>query len=354
MPNRTKTQNFILVFCLYSIFCLIFCIEAQGAGTSGNAFLKIGIGAKPAGMGEVSVAVTDDVSSIYWNPAGLAQVKNTQLSAMHIEWFDDIRYEWIGFAQPLTTRFAVAADVSYLYMGSIPRTIESVSEGYEADGTFSPVDMAVRVAFAAKLFKHFLAGGSFQRVQSRINFNDVTKQKIEDKTSQSMAIDIGGIYHVPIITGLSVGGCFQNFGRQNKAFIEKNESMPFAFNVGVSYKTLVSTGKTQDKKQENKTTGTDTSKPDAKPQPQNFGALTVAMDINFPTDSPVGTHIGIEYRFGNGIAIRGGYRTGTGFDFPSGLSGGFGYGTGDYQLDYAFVPYGNLGNTHRVSFTIRF
>jgi hypothetical protein len=88
--------------------------------------------------------------------------------------------------------------------------------------------------------------------------------------------------------------------------------------------------------------------------PVSTGTLIVALDLDFPADDSVGARMGAEYLFGNGIAIRAGYRTGTGFDFPSGLCAGAGYGTDTYQLDYALVPYGDIGSTHRISFTVRF
>ena len=89
-----KAYNFVRLLCILLISFLLLIphiVEAGGVGTSGNAMLKIGVGARATSMGEASVAATDDVTSIYWNPAGLVLVRNSQISAMHIEWFDDIR-----------------------------------------------------------------------------------------------------------------------------------------------------------------------------------------------------------------------------------------------------------------------
>jgi hypothetical protein len=343
-----SASNFCIILIFYFLFTS-YITEANGAGTSGNSMLKIGVGAKATSMGEASVAATDDIASIYWNPAGLVQIKNSQLSAMHIEWFDDIRYEWLAFAQPLSKRAAIGVDVSYMYMGSISRTIESSTEGYEQDGTFSPVDMAGRVALSVKAFKNTLLGASIQRIQSKVSFDKVTKEKISDKTAQGMAIDLGGIYNITRIPGLSVGGCLQNLGGQTKAYFTEKASMPFAFNIGMAYKVQMLSEKAP---------ATETPKdkePKTKTEPSSSpSALTIATDLSFPNDSSINARFGAEYRFGNGISLRGGYRTGRGSSFPSGLSAGIGYDSKDYQVDYAIVPYGDLGNTHRVSFTIRF
>lgn len=328
------------------VICLIFSYiaEGRGVGTSASSALRIGVGGRSVGMGEAATAAVNDVSSIFWNPAGLISVNNSQFSAMHIEWFSDIRYEWIGFAQSIADKATIAADISYLHMGTIPRTIESLTEGYEQDGTFSPTDIAGRLAFASKVFKNLSIGGSIQRLQSRVGFNEVTKERINDRIAQSIAIDFGCIYDVPVAKGLSVAGCFQNLGNQTRAFFEEKEPMPTSINFGTAYKKIIH-------RKENKKNNSE----ETTPQPESGpNIITVAMDINFPSDNSPNIRIGGEYTFSNGISIRSGYRTGTGFDFPSGLCGGLGYDSSEYRIDYAFVPYGSLGNTHRISLTVRF
>ncbi len=352
------------VSCLFSLVTILFLsflavpAACRDVGTSGSAVLKVGVGARPTSMGEASVAVAGDVSNIYWNPAGLVQIRNSELSAMHIEWFDDIRYEWVGYAQPVASWGTVAADISYVHTGSIVRTIESTTEGYEENGTFTAADIAGRFALAGKVFKGILVGASLQVLQSRVDFDNLTKAMIGDKTAQSTSINLGVLYNTPI-PDLTVGGCFQNWGAQTQAFISEKEPLPFAFRVGASYKVLMA-----DRKAETTETGEDadsvgnaeslTSEVSGLRSQVSTGTLIVALDLDFPADDSVGARMGAEYLFGNGIAIRAGYRTGTGFDFPSGLCAGAGYGTDTYQLDYALVPYGDIGSTHRISFTVRF
>jgi len=52
------------------------------------------------------------------------------------------------------------------------------------------------------------------------------------------------------------------------------------------------------------------------------------------------------------LALRAGYRTGQ--DIGSGMSAEVGLRIGKIDLDYAYVPYGDLGNTHRISLEIKF
>lgn len=331
----------ICSFILFLTFSLI--AEGRGVGTSASSSLKIGVGGRSVGMGETAIAAVNDVSSIFWNPAGLVLVDNSQFSAMHIEWFSDIRYEWIGFAQPITDKATIAVDISYLHTGTIPRTIESLSEGYEQNGTFSPADIAGRIAFASKIIKNLLIGGSIQRLQSRVEFNEVTNERINDKIAQSIAVDLGCIYDIPIVKGLSIAGCLQNFGNQTHAFFEEKEPMPSSINFGTAYKKIIHRKETKESNSQ-----------ESNSQLVNANIITIAMDICFPSDNSPNIRVGGEYTFANGISIRSGYRTGTGFDFPSGICGGLGYDSDEYCIDYAFVPYGSLGSTHRVSLTIRF
>jgi len=334
---------------LFCILCLVIFTapaEGRGVGTSGSAALKIGIGARATAMGEASVAVVDDVSSIYWNPAGLFQIRDSQLSAMHMEWLDDIRYEWLGYAQPLASWATIAADVSYVSMGSIARTLESVTEGYEQDGTFTVSDLAGRVAVAGEIYKGIIAGASFQVLKSTVDFDDVTKEAIEDKTAQSTAINLGFLYNTPV-PDLKVGCSFQNMGGQTVAFVNEKEPLPFGFRLGVGYEAEVTGRKPELAEGEE----VEAVEPEVE---KAIGILIAAMDLALYADSSSGVRMGLEYQFSNGISVRGGYRTGTGLGFPSGLCGGAGYKTSTYQFDYAFVPYGDVGNTHRISFTIRF
>ncbi|MFC1717535.1 PorV/PorQ family protein [Candidatus Poribacteria bacterium] len=348
--RKSEIANILrLASCVFLMACLILPAQGRGPGTSGSTALKIGIGARSTGMGEASVAVAGDVSSIYWNPAGLFQIQGSQLSAMHMEWLDDIRYEWVGYAQPLASWGTIAADVSYVHMGDIVRTLESATEGYEENGIVTAADVAGRVAFASKVYRGVVVGASFQMLQSKVDFENVTKERMDDRTAKSTAIGIGVLYDTPV-PNLSAGCSFQNLGSQTEAFISKKEPLPFAFRMGAAYKTVVRGWKSEQPKEEETEEPIDSDvNLDRTP-----GTLVAAMDLDFPADNSPGIRMGLEYQFGNGIAVRGGYRTGTGLDFSDGFSGGMGYTTATYQVNYALVPYGDIGNTHRISFTIRF
>src|SRR5580765_128324 len=75
-------------------------LGGQRAGTSSATFLRIGIGARAVGMGETFVAVANDPSAIYWNPAGLASLQRRELSFSHVQWPADVHFEHLTLILP--------------------------------------------------------------------------------------------------------------------------------------------------------------------------------------------------------------------------------------------------------------
>src|SRR2546423_897852 len=65
---------------------------SSGAGTSGASVLNIPVGARAIGMGEAYPALADDASSLYWNPAGIALLNQSEASFMYNQLFEDLTY----------------------------------------------------------------------------------------------------------------------------------------------------------------------------------------------------------------------------------------------------------------------
>ena len=78
-----------------------FTLGEQRAGSASATFLKIGIGARATGLGESFVAVANDPSAIYWNPAGLASLQRQEISLSHLEWPAEIRFEHVSYVLPV-------------------------------------------------------------------------------------------------------------------------------------------------------------------------------------------------------------------------------------------------------------
>src|SRR5262245_49352629 len=74
---------------------------AASGGTTGAEILKIGVGARAIAMGEAYTAMADDVSSLYWNPAGLALMQERTASFMYNQMVRDMSYQNAAIGIPL-------------------------------------------------------------------------------------------------------------------------------------------------------------------------------------------------------------------------------------------------------------
>src|SRR5512140_3342709 len=70
--------------------------DVSKRGTTAAPFLTIGQGARALGMGSAFVAVADDPSAMYWNPAGIADLNGVNVVVEHTNWIADLQYEYLG------------------------------------------------------------------------------------------------------------------------------------------------------------------------------------------------------------------------------------------------------------------
>ena len=96
-----KLMRQLIILVLLLIY-IVLPVQAADEGVFGATapFLRFGVGARAFGMGGAYVAVADDATATYWNPAGLAQLNGNQLSAMHTELFMETKYDYLGVAFP--------------------------------------------------------------------------------------------------------------------------------------------------------------------------------------------------------------------------------------------------------------
>jgi hypothetical protein len=99
-------------------------LGGQRAGTSSATFLRIGVGARAVGMGESFVAVANDPSAIYWNPAGLASLQRRELAVSHVEWPADVSFSHLTLVLP-SRRFGGSIG---LQLGVLATDIEETTE----------------------------------------------------------------------------------------------------------------------------------------------------------------------------------------------------------------------------------
>ncbi len=310
---------------------------ADGEGTTAAPFLKIGTSARAEALGGAFTAVVDDVDATTWNPAGLTQLKRSSIGFTHLEWFEGIRYETLSYADKFDTFGAVGVTLGYLYLGDIPKTAETVSGDYDpsgSGGTFGASDLLVNLAWAGNLFVR----------ENRIGVGvKVIQEQIESSQSFSVGLDVGDqfllsktrwyrkaaeeAWAVNLIPG-TIAVALKNLGTPVKYSVQ-TDPLPMSAQVGFAYQFLEDD-------------------------------LSAALDLEYRMAEQLSVlHAGAEYWIRTGVrgaadpsldfALRAGYRTGYDATSAPGFSFGAGVIYSSVGLDYVFMPFGELGSTHRVS-----
>src|ERR1017187_7572860 len=135
---------------------------ASGPGTTAADVLKIGVGARAIGMGEAYTAQADDVSSLYWNPAGLALMQERQASFMYDKGYQGMSFQNANVGIPLENG-AIGGNLSYLSYGTI--------SGYNQDGASIGNQSAysgVGTVGAAWLGNQWSAGVNVKGIQEKL------------------------------------------------------------------------------------------------------------------------------------------------------------------------------------------
>lgn len=302
-------------------------VYAGEPGTTGANFLKIGVGARPIGMGGAFTAVSDDIYGIYWNPAGLIGLRYPEMTFMYNSHFEDITQQFGAYALPIRKGRRNAKGYSdrrtervfgwaFNYLG-----IKDI-DGYDAGGRaivdVKAYDFAGILSYAERLNERLSLGGNLKFI----------RQKLWEEESKSYALDLGAFYRINIGNSklkrdkLNLGLCIQNLGTEVK-FIEEEGPLPLSIKLGVSYLRRIC-----------------------------GESLTIALDGTMPNDNDFYICLGTEYWIRDLVGLRVGYRTNE--DLGSGLRMGIGLKASIISIDYALVPYGELGNTHRINLNINF
>ncbi|MCB0736906.1 MAG: PorV/PorQ family protein [Bacteroidetes bacterium] len=140
--------------------------QSPQARVYSNDFLNIGAGARAQGMANSLVSGTDDVYSIFWNPAGLARVgSDIQLGLNHTEYFQGAaNYDFGGIAFKLKDSAAFGVGVVRLGVDDIPNTIFLVQPDGTIDfnqvSSFAVADYAVFLSYGRTIGKLRLGGSS--------------------------------------------------------------------------------------------------------------------------------------------------------------------------------------------------
>jgi hypothetical protein len=143
---------------LFALFISNIGLYAQASAPKySNEFLSIGVGARALGMSNAYVSSVNDVTSGYWNPAGLLGIKDVaQAGLMHSEYFAGIaKYDFGAFAKPIDSVSALGITLIRFGVDDIPNTTELIDANgnidYSKISSFSAADYALMFSYARKL-----------------------------------------------------------------------------------------------------------------------------------------------------------------------------------------------------------
>ena len=309
-----KNLIIILIF-----VCFLFAEDNKSSSTA--LFLKITPGSRPAGMGNAFVGISDDVNSIYFNPAGTTLILYPELFVSYLQWFEGINSTYLSFVYPLGKQ-SVGVAVNYLSFGG---GFEFRDEnGVLIENAQDVYNAAIVLTFARRFPKNLNFGISVKSIL----------QKYGQFNANGFAVDISALF---LIEKFSFGLNVQNLGPQIIVSDVAN-NLPFSIRFGAGYK------------------------------PENN--ISIGIDVEKPQDTNVKLYTGVEYIYQDKYAVRVGYNQIDNFDLQKGWCFGVGAKTEigketswekisttgvSSSLDYAVTYFGEeLGYIHRISLVFEF
>lgn len=290
----------------------------RAAGTTGASFLKAPPSARADSLGEAYIAGIDGAEAIFRNPAGMAVLQErvrADVTAGYTALLDAATLGSVGFAMPFGSVGTFGTGLTYASHGS--------QQGYNTLGDptskFTPNDFAFSFGYAKQLTALRL-GGALK----------VVRTSIADASGTTFALDAGVQWIGAVSTNegpIDFGAAIQNLGPA-MSIGAGSDPLPFRLQLGARW--------------------------------HLSERLAGVLDGILPVDQDPSAALGLEGRFRLGekttAGLRGGYNVARtrGVDGLAGMSAGVGIEFNSFRFDYAWVPYGDLGMSNRVTFGYSF
>ncbi len=318
--------------------------EPYRVGTTTANFLEIGYGAVGISMGDAYVSMVSDLSAVYWNPAGLAYMKNNEAMFMLQPWLVNSDLSFVAIGVPMQQYGTIAFSIIHMGYGDMEVTTLG-----DQDGTgelFDANEFSVTLSYGKAITEWFAFGAGVKYVSSQIWHT----------AGSAVAFDLGVIIKTDFLSnngspndGMRIGMSVSNYGTKlqydgldllNPIDVFPNENgnfsdvpgqfrlseweLPLIFRVGVSVK------------------------------PINYGnqSITVSMDALHPNNNSESVNLGMEYgvdfpTFGS-LFLRGGYKAlfMESSEYGATLGAGFAMNllhNTSIRIDYAYRDLGLLG-----------
>jgi len=333
-----------LILCLVPLFVLILAspdAPAQKVGSTSMQFLKVMPCARATAMGDAYAVLASGAEAVFWNPAGLARVQNTEASLSYVRWIFDTQQGALSIATSLGDYGSVGVQLQYVDFGEIQEALWSspFKDDIEYPGltgnTFRPFAYLVGISYAYQLTDKFSTGFTAKYAHESL-YNGST---VSAMTSQGNAVEANtwantvmfdfGIWYNTGYHTVRIGASVQNFG-PNVTYATEASPIPLGLRVGIA---------------------ADVMGPDALLMSDENNRVGIAFELFQPNDYTQQAHIGMEYEFSGIAALRAGYKfnyDADGFTAGAGVHQDFGGTRLSVDYSYGAMAY-NLGNVHRIS-----
>lgn len=270
--------------------------------TSGADFLLVTTGARAEAMGQAFSAVADDINTLSFNPAGLANIRLPEVGYAREEFVSDIHFDFLGAAIPFGG--AGVLGLGYLGMGVTPFN----STANSSAPLVTAQDTALILGWG-KSFYNLHLGAAVKYIS----------QQVDTQQETSWGFDLGLRYRVLPHLTFAVSALNLEPGPH----LMDSESLPALLKAGGAWGVLE----------------------------EPVHTLTLAGDVSYDATSEIPYYsLGAEYWYLGQFALRAGYLFNS---QDQGISAGAGIRLGLFQLDYAFQPFNLLGSVNHFSGILR-
>ncbi len=325
-------KNFLFIFKkLVLIFScsLIIAQDFAPVGTSVAQFLEIGNGARYVGMGHTGAAAAHGISSISWNPAGLAKVTNIEFFMNQNKWPADITFSYIAAGTKIRRLGSLAFHLLSLQTDAME--ITTLEEPGGTGNTFNLLNQSLGLTFSRNLTDQVAFGVTLKQI----------KEGYLDYTYSTIATDIGTQYYTNY-KDFKLGLVIQNFSpevRFSGSYIDYSDdesyadslngkkefetySLPMNFRIGTSMRLFSS----------------------------SLSSVIMATDMIHSNNNLEDINLGIEYNFKDKYFLRTGYKTQADI---SGVTFGFGtnfnFNNRILSVHYSYSDLGILPGNQQIS-----
>lgn len=324
----------------YSLIFITLSASKINADSYSCEFLSIGAGARALGLSGAFVAVADDSTASYWNPAGLCQLESRELMLMHAAKFTRMAtFDCISYAQTIPVGTVGINWIRY-GVGDIPRFPEPKGTSGQRknspefrpsarpEGYFSDSENALFLSMGRKFVINITPGLKLTKTWATIGIGGSVKmisQSLDNNRSSGFGADLGVLFVMDAgslaayegIGDLKLGLNIQDIGTKVSWDTpgQHEDVVPTNFKFGIAYSFM-----------------------------SDSHSFTAALDKDTIYDKLV--RFGLEYWYRNTIALRIGIK-------PSDFSAGFGVRKSAFAVDYAYVKQ-EIAGSHQLGASIRF